>query len=305
MKFKLATLLWVLTLVAVAIASLLWVQRERAADALMIKEAKQEVEALNKGVQEFARMELGKADYYRQKLSLFREGKVADNSDYVRFVRMPQELGGMQCHGLPFTWQWRFLIQDPNQFQLCYCFDGIPKEESCDIEPSLVNRSHLNLDNDKGVAIAGRIHMMDSSGVNTSELANSPVEIALYLRLEANESGGRLFVSYEIQPATDQFQPGTVYRGTVTELKPAQVKWLLHHASTSRGGWKISGFGFENGTHVPLLDTSFSLEQPTTLVKVRAKKEVGELKFEPYPDKSPGLLVWVQAKEPIGESHEE
>ena len=303
MKFKLSNLIWITTLVAVLLSSWIYVRSERTKNANLIAKAKSEAELLCKNMREFAEVESGKAYYLRDQLGLFNDAESKSATPYVRFIRLPEELGGMQLHGLPFTWRWRILLPDPDEFELCFCLDGIPKEAGdFEIASEHVYRSHLNLFNQSGNAHAGTMSMSDDESTIES-LKGAAVEVALYFRIDGDSSGGKISVNFEIQRATNSFRPPKTYRGQHFNLTAEQVQWLMHHASTCAGGSSVGGFGIEHGNQIPLLDQAISLDTPTTLLKLRAQKKVGEWKFEPYENESKGLFVWVQRKKQLSSEH--
>ena len=90
---------------------------------------------------------------------------------------------------------------------------------------------------------------------------------------------------------------GAVKRGEFIALKSEDVSWLRECTWSRASYGAISGFATEhNYKQVPLLDQNFSLDTPLSLLKIRSRKKLGQVKYEPYEGPCPGLQVWIQKR---------
>ena len=291
MKFKLSTLLWSLTLVGVVLGSVVWIQKERAETAATLAKKEQEMAAFQKDINLYVRGEFGKVHYFKRNLGVINDSAQLKRA-HVKLVRLPDELGGKQSFGLPFIWQWRFLLLQPNEFELCWALHDIPKDDAFDIPEEHIHRSHLNI-------AEGCPRMGQSGGTDSVVFSeNQRLEVIVYFRIDGDKEGGSININYEIcEPGELRGYGQTIYRGVSIKLDPDEVQWLRNCIS-SRGGYgSIAGFGIEQSyKQLPLLDQSFSLDEPLTLVKIRTAKSVGRMRYEPYPGPCLGIQVWIQKK---------
>lgn len=291
MKFKISTMFWLMTVVAVVIACWLWVLNERSETAEKIADSEARMAELQEDVNNYVANQMGKIFYFKRQLGVIPNSENLTQS-HIQLVRLPDELGGKQLFGLPFTWQWRMLLTQPNDFELCWSLHDIPTKESFDIPAASIHRSHLNIAD--GFAPIGGLGAEPNDALSGSQ----PLEVILYFRIDGDSEGGNIQINYEIaEPGELRSLGQTVYRGVTIQLSPDDIQWM-RSCQTSRGGYSISGFGIEHSyDHIPLLNQSFSLDNPLTLVKIRSQKPLGPpFKFEPYPGPCPGLQIWIQKK---------
>lgn len=207
---------------------------------------------------------------------------------------MPNELGGELRSGLPFTWQWRFFLPRPNNFELCWAVHDIPADESFGIPQKSIHRSHLNLK--KHVELQGFVPKDKLADIFSGD---KPLEVIVYFRIDGAADGGRIQIDYEIFEADRQrgITP-TIKQSLHVQLKADEVKWL-ENMTSSRGGYGQAcvGLGVEHGySQLPLLSQNFSLEKPLKLLKLRSMKHKEGFNYESYSGPGPGLQVWVQKK---------
>ena len=305
MKFSVATLLWLVTFAAVVMGSCLWATNEKdlaekkvelAEKTAQAKIAKSEQEnaVFKKNLENYARNEAGKAFQYRHALGVI-ENAASVKAPFIKLVRMPSELGGEQSYKLPFTWQWRMILPDPAEFELCWAVHEIPADDSFDIPEEHLHRSHLNLKG--GVSRAGLLHFGNPSGDDSDKSLDSgkPLEVCLFFRIDGDSENADVFINYQVVNS-EYVARGGLKRGEYIQLKSDDVSWL-HDCTYWRGGYgSILGFGLERGDHVPLLQQTFSLDEPLTIVKVRSEKKLAPFEYETYKEPCPGLLVWIQKK---------
>ena len=123
------------------------------------------------------------------------------------------------------------------------------------------------------------------------------MEVCLFFRIDGDSDNADVFINYQtVDSDNSMVARGGVKHGVHIRLKSEDVSWL-RDAISSRGTYgRISGLGLENGDHVPLLQQTFSLDEPLALVKVRAQKKLGPIEYEQHDGPCPGLLIWVQKK---------
>jgi hypothetical protein len=293
MKFSVASLLWLATLVAVILGAYFWAQEQKTLANRKVAESQVKLEEMQTGFQEFAKKELSKAGYLQQQLRLIPNAEKI-RTPYIKFVRLPRFFGGLQHYGLPFTWQWRAILPEPEEFELCWAVHEIPEDDSFDIPVSHIHRSHLNLAD--GVSREGMLH---GTGSDQSLDGVKPLEVNLFFRIDGDKEKASVSINYQIsKPGSLNLMGGAVTRGEHIVLKPEELSWI-GNSTTSRGSYgRISGFELEHdrGGSVPLIDRKFDMDEPLYLIKLRSKKEVSAGKFESYAGPCPGLMVWIQKK---------
>jgi hypothetical protein len=217
MKFRLSTLFWCLTLVAVVLGSYQFVIQQRVASQNKVAEA----QAMAAETTKWAMNVIATSNYYKRGLGIFDDIQ-DETKPTLLYVRLPDELGGKQHHGLPFIWQWRIYLPGPNDFELCWATQSIPQDDSFDLPEDSIHRSHLNLVD--GHSVSGISHGTDSLEFD----GESPLEVVMYVRVDATEQGGTLFVNYEItKPKALRINNSTVSRGERHQLSADDVSWLL------------------------------------------------------------------------------
>lgn len=295
MKFRLSTLVWILTLTAVVLTAVLWVRRERAESRAFVIAEEAKRKDLEKKTIAFVEQELGRSLYFQRQL-----GAIPNNNSittpFAKLVRMPRELGGMQFHGLPFTWQWKFVLPNVNDFELCWSTAGIPPNDSEDIfaiSESLVNRSHIDTSARHG--LAGSMSMSDP---DTPLDPSKPIQMNLFFRIESSENGGRVWVNYEIGSCSEHGMfNAQIFRGNATDVSEENMLWLKN-CFCFPGDYAISGFSVDHGSiKIPLLDKPFSFDAPLLLLRARGLKEVEPGKWESATGPCPGLQIWVRKRQ--------
>ena len=289
-------------------SSYLFVVRERAKNQSEIESIKADSQKEIAQTKEFAESlknwaldKSTRSDFFKQSLGYF-DDNLDKTKPAVKFVRMPGHLGGMQLHGLPFTWQWRIYLPDPDEFEFCWATGDIPLEkDSFDLPETSINRLHLPAGKENGMA--GKMNMPSASEPKDGKKTKSePVEILVFFRIDADDNGGEVFVNFEIGPVTTEksFMWSPMYHGSYGKISLDDSRWLLEPGvSSMRGGYDISGFGVDRShTKFPLQDGSVSLDEPTLLLKARAQKKLDKMKYESYDGPSPGLLIWIQNRKP-------
>ncbi len=291
MKVRLATLLWFLTIVAVVIAS--WIQTRRVQQQAgnEIAAAKSKYENLEYELLEQNKQELAKRFYFQRQLGVIQNWSSL-TLPYIKLIRLPKELGGFQSWPLPFTWHWKLLVDQPDQFELCWAINNIPAGDSFDVPVDDIYRSHLDVESKSGQS--GYMSLSDSIDLS----GKAPLEVNLFVRLDGDAEGGSLSLTYEISEPVDWGARGaSVYRTQVHRLGADDVSFLQKTFNLQGGYGSLSGLGVEQGNSVPLLDQSFSWDQPIQILKLRAQKKLGPVKFENFEGPSPGLMIWIQRKE--------
>ena len=291
MKFKLSTLLWLVTLVAVITGCWLWVKNERDATARKIRDSEADLANMKTSFDRYVATEMANSSYFRNELGIIQNLASLKNS-HIKLVRLPDELGGKLYSGLPFLWQWRMLLVEPNEFELCWAIHDIPKGLSFDIPAQHIHRSHLNI-------VAGRSPFLNPpEEIPESFLGEKSLEVIVYFRIDGDSESGSIQIDYEINEPREIRKFGKIIgRGDKIQLSSKEVQWLSGCRSARGGYGTLSGKGIEHGYgHLPLLNQSFSLEDPLTLVKIRSERLVGINKYEPFEGPCPGLLVWIQKK---------
>lgn len=291
MKVRLATLLWFLTIVAVAIASWIQTRRVQQQAAAEIADVKSKMDQAEQVLNKWARKEAGKNGYFREQLGAIQNWSSL-TLPYIKLIRLPKELGGFQSWPLPFTWHWKLLVDQPYQFELCWAIDNIPADDSFDLPVDDIHRSHLDLESKSGQS--GYMSLSDSIDLS----GKAPLEVNLFVRLDGDAEGGSLSLTYEISEPVDWGARGaSVYRTQVHPLRADDVSFLQKTFNLQGGYGSLSGLGVEQGSSVPLLDQSFSWDQPIQILKLRAQNKLGPVKFENFEGPSPGLMIWIQRKE--------
>lgn len=296
MNFKLSTLFWLVTLCAVIMGCWIWIYNERVSTARRIAESEANMAAMQQSLHHYLSIEMGKAHYFKRQLGVIDNSATLKES-YIKLVRLPDELGGKQSHGLPFTWQWRMLLQEPDDFELCWAIYDIPSDSSFAIPEEHVHRSHLNIIG--GTSQMGDSHFLNDLASETSaaQWCDQPLEVIVYFRIDGDSEGGTVHINYEIcKPSEPRLGP-TLWRGERIDLKSDEIQWL-RNCRFARGGYgDITGRGIEhNYQQLPLLHQTFSLDVPLTLVKIRTANQIGLNKYEPFPGPCLGLQVWIQKK---------
>jgi hypothetical protein len=276
MKFSLQTLLWSTTLIAVLLGCWIWVQRERVLNRLEMERVLAQAEEIKK----FGMNEMARADLYRRSLGRFNASE--KQQPFIRFVPLPNELGGMQLHGFPFTWRWRLFLpsaKELNNLVVCCAVEDVPRE-GFEVPPEKIMRTVL--DNRDGQPVAGNLYISQGDQAIDDE---KPVEVLLIIRLEYNNGAARLMVNFEIE----QFR--TFYRGKSFNINcDRKHDWLRGVRAYS---YEVSGFGIEDRVELPLLKNGLNLDSPTLLLRLRGKRHIEDMKYEEFEGPADGLMIWL------------
>ena len=275
------------------LGAFLWSNHQSELVDEKIVASEQEMAALQKEMEKFAANAYGEASYFKRQLGVIENADTI-SKPYIRLIRLPVELGGGQMYGLPFTWQWRMVLPNPKDFELCWAIHEIPPGNSFDIPEEHLHRSHLNLKD--GIPRQGLLHF--SKNNERPLTLDQPLVVTLYFRIDGDSERGDVFINYQIdEPSKLNRGGGAIKRGEFIALKSEDVSWL-QECTTCRGSYgAISGLAIEHDyNQVPLLDQNFSLDEPFSLLKIRSRKKLGPIKYAPFKGPCAGLQVWIQKR---------
>jgi hypothetical protein len=284
MKFRLSNLLMLTVLVGVILTSALFIRKEREINEEKMQQVKAGAEELLKHGEDA----VASAIYYKRELGVF-DGEISDRSKpFIKSVRIPKELGGLQLYGLPFTWRWRLYLPDINEFEVCCAINDVPKSGfALPADSIFTSFPDLSKGSKSGIGYSGE----DSKPIDPAK----PVEIFLTVRLDGEDETGTIHICYQIEQEGNQ-----VDRTDHIRFKIDDGHWL-GDSSLSAASYEIGGISIEHPYEIPLLSTRFSCEAPLTLLRIRSQRHVEGLKYEPIDGPTTGLMVWLQKHSPVSE----
>lgn len=290
MKFRLSTLLLLLLVASVLFACTIYIVRERRASLQRLSEAK--------AIRETTLA--SSLEMILENQSLKRRLGILDvhdtNQPFVQMVPLPGELGGHQSFGLPLIWRWKFYLPRVEDLEVCFAVADIP-ESGFEIDESSIFRSRVN-HHDNSLS-AGSLSFGGAAWDN-----DQPVEVLLHVRLDQRNEKGVFYVNYQVYQDVNQslVQPSNPgFRGTGFVFPGGAESWLndISLSQCLRGN-QLNGLSVQT-CNVPDWQNTFTFDQPIELLRMRARRKIGEHQYEDVDGNSDGLLIWVRKFIPVAD----
>ncbi len=276
MKFKLSTMIWLVTLFAVVSACLGFVYSERQKSKKIVKEVQSAAEEA-KAIALDARQKL--ADIRMQKQQMLSRAKMFEEIDelvpHLMWLGQSSWTSSLVDDKNPNSWHWRiFQPEQHKPLEICWAVQDIPKT-------GMPDRSVTKSRN----VVVDQLQM----GLNGNPKPPKWLGCAaIHCRIVPSDDSYRLDLDFHPHELDAPPLQTEVYKGYALFDPETELDWLRSKMAGKKNC--IDGSEIDKGDSRPI-----SLSNPHVLVRIRGKRLVnGE--FQSVEGPSPGFMLWIREK---------